>query len=234
MPLAVPPPSAEPLHLSCPPLPQEAARAASLHLEPCPASLRPREHRDCIPRDLPVPRWQIQVQLWAAGTAPRARRVCQHLPGHCLQREAFPWRGIQGKLSGCPAWIRSGPPLGLLSQPQGCPLVTAHRGSSGAEPLCLVPPAAGWVQPGWGWFGIALVCILKPARRSTKSTPGAVQDTCQRLDFCCSSQKQFAGGAAASEASMASGMGEQWTCGPAYPRATGIFQNRPQKKKKDN
>lgn len=66
----------------------------------------------------------------------------------------------------------------VLSQLQGCPWVTAPSDTSGAEPPLLGatsgPPSAGWVQPGWGFFGVALFCIFKPARRNTESTPGAV------------------------------------------------------------
>lgn len=101
-----------------------------------PAVLQPREHRLCIPRDLPAPPWQIQVGT----TMPR---VCQHLPGHCQPWEAFPWGGNQGKLSESSSWIRFGPSLGLLSQFQGCPLVTLQ------SPLAqchLSRVAAAWVD----------------------------------------------------------------------------------------
>lgn len=148
-----------------------------------------------------------------------------------------PFHGEESKGS-----CRNAQPGSGLGQPWGCcpslrgalwSLLTVR--AAGQSPLLgatSAPLAAGWVQPGWGLFGVALFCIFKPARRNTESTPGAVQATLQRLNFCCSSQNQFEEGAAPSEASMASGMGEQWTCGPAYPKATGIFQNRPQKNKK--
>lgn len=90
---------------------------------------------------------------WAQHQGHNSARVCQHLPGHSLQWEAFPWGGIQGKLLECPAWIRSGPALGLLSQPQGCPLVTAHSESSGAEPSAWCHLSASGSRVGAAWVG---------------------------------------------------------------------------------
>lgn len=130
---------------------------------PCPwsfsALLQPRL---CIPRELPAPRGQLQVLLWAQ---PKGARGVPAPAWALPALEAFPWGGIPGELWEYPA----------------------------RAALCSVPPSAGWVQPGWVFFlffGVALFCIFKPARRNTKSTPGAVQDTLQRLNFCCSKKGQ--------------------------------------------
>lgn len=89
-------------------------------------------------------------------------------------------------------------PGSALGHPRGC--CPCFRGGLWSLPTvtpwgCHLRASISTVAAAWVgfvfFFGVALFCIFKPARRNTESSPGAVQDTLQRLNFCCSSQNQF-------------------------------------------
>lgn len=128
-------------HLALPALPQEAARAHSLHPELFQTS-QPRDLGLCLPRDLP--RGQIQVVLWA--------QQCQGVPAPAWAQPAV------GSLS-TGRNSRKTPGILSLDQLQAIPGVAVpfghhsqwHQRGRGAGATS-GPPSAGWVQPGQGFL----------------------------------------------------------------------------------